>query len=292
MTSGDSGEQPREAPQPQEQPAPPAGQPGYGQQPPGQGYGQPGQDPGQPVQGYGQPPAQPGYGQPPAQPGYGQPPAQPGYGQPYGQQPGYGQPPYGQQPGYGGYPPPEGGPAPATRGFGIAGAILALIGIVAAVLAFTVLHWFRNAKSDSLLHTLGNDSKFSQIHDGFSKVKRQLPPSLHKDVHLGIGPTYFSWLAWVLLAVAVVVTLLALLPSRASAPFRVLAPIVALVAIGLTFWAIYLIRFTGRLKAEFPGHVPGYSDYLSHAFLGFWFAVGGFLLIGLGGLLGPRRRTG
>jgi hypothetical protein len=65
--------------------APPAQQPGYGQQPQ-QGYGQPQQGYGQPQQGQGQP--QQGYGQPP-QGGYGGPPG--GYPPQGGQGGGWGQ---------------------------------------------------------------------------------------------------------------------------------------------------------------------------------------------------------
>jgi hypothetical protein len=100
---------------------------------------------------------------------------------------------------------------------------------------------------------------------------------------------YFSWLAWVLLAAAVVVGLLAVLPNAFSGVLRVLGPIVGLAGVGLTFWAIDLASFSGPYARQLGSSNPGYSDYLNDAGPGFWLAAAGLLVIGLGALLGPRR---
>jgi hypothetical protein len=322
MTSGNYGQgQPNEPygqggsyGQPAEQPQyeqPQYGQQQYGQQHPGYGqpagYGQEGQ--GQP--GYGQPGyGQPGQGQPgQGQPGQGQPgQGQPGYGQPgYGQQQGYGEPGYGQQ-GYGqqgygqqgygqqGYGQQGYGNAPARSALGIPGLVLAVIGAALVVIAFTALKWLRKGSSGSFFEDT-KDTTFSKIHDGFDKLDKEIASSgLSKykgDLHEGVGPTYFGWLAWVLLAVTVVLAVLAVVPNPAAKLGRILGPIVALVAIGLTFWAIDLVRFSGQLKRllEQNGQkAPSYGDFLKHANIGFWFTVGGFLLLGIGALLGTRRR--
>jgi len=142
----------------------------YGQQPEGGGYGQPQQGGyGQPQQGGyppQQPPAppqgQPGYGypqQPPAAPGqapygqpaYGQPPQAPPYGQapqaPYGQQPGYGYP---QQPA-----PPQGGGGGKRVGI-IIGTVVALAAVGAGVFFVT-----KGSGSDS--GSVKNDGKHYKL---------------------------------------------------------------------------------------------------------------------------------
>jgi hypothetical protein len=228
---------------------PPEGQPPSGQQPP------------QPYQ----PPEQPGYGQP-QQPAYGQ-PQQPAYGQP--QQPAYGQPPpqpYGQpaygQPQYGGYVPPA--PSPYVGGgssgesFGVVGAVLAVAGAVAGVISFTAVEWFHEIPA-----------KFSRMHD----ILDQAPDSQVT----GIAKAYFGWLAWVLLAVAVIAALAANIPSSMSPVMRPIGALVGLAGIGVTFWAI---KF---------GTSDKYTEYLKHADAGFYVALGAFALTAIGSLIGPRR---
>jgi hypothetical protein len=299
MTTGEPDQQgqPQQpsGPPPQQPSGPPPERPAAPQQP----YGQPGPP------GYGTPPQQP-YGQP-GQPAYG-PPGQPGSPQP--EQPLYGQPPpYGQQFGqqgqqYGQPYGPQGGyaapPAPYARAEvrtspNVAGLILTAVGIVLGVLAFTALKWFRNGKANSFFETAGTDSKFHQISKGFDDIKSELARAgggaFKNDAHYGIGPTYFGWLGWVLLAATVVCAVLALVPSPVSGAFRVLGPVVAVASIGLTFWAIYLFHATGSLKDQLAGQAPTYSDYLSHAGVGFWFAVAAFLVIGVSAALGPRRTS-
>jgi hypothetical protein len=255
---------------------PPPGQqqPGFGQHaaPPPPGYGQPGSQP------YGQ--AQHG------QPEYGQP--QPGQA-PYGQ---YGQQPYGQQ------QPPYGAPAGAQhayatpyagartgRAFGVPGAALVVIGAILGVLAFTVLGWFRNKVGD-----VGSSSKstFSKVHDALDNAQNQAK-ELHvsKYLHFGISPTYFSWLAWVLLAAAVVLGLLAV-SSAGTGAVRGLAVLVGLAGAGLTIWALDLVEFDRGLPGE-PSNLPGFTDYIKHSGFGAWAAVAAFLLITIGAAIGPRR---
>ncbi|HZC72319.1 MAG TPA: hypothetical protein VE442_16610 [Jatrophihabitans sp.] len=296
MTTGEPGAQPG---QPQErQPREPEGQAppstSQGGSPPQPSSDNPQEPWAAPAPQYGQPPPQ--YEQPPPQyeqpPQYGQPGQQYGqYGQPlqYGQQPQYGQPPeYGSQPGY----PAPSGAHPGQR-FGIAGAIFILIGTAAVVLGFTVLHWFRNGDKRSFFATIGNDSTFSKISDGYDSLKSSLANAqggrFEHDVHTGIGPTYFGWLGWVLLAAAFILAVLAVVPTAMAPLFRVLGVVVALGAVGLTFWAVYIVRITGQLKALLGTQTPSYTDFLSHAFLGFWFTAGGFLLIGIGAGFGSRR---
>jgi hypothetical protein len=188
-------------------------------------------------------------------PPQGGPSGQPGYGG----QPQYGQSGYGQS----GYGPPAGakyGPPANTDSFGIVGTVLALLGGVVLVVSFTALTWFS---------AFPNSGTFSAIHDVVSK-----------DSHAaGFTSAYFGWLAWVFLIVVVVAGVLSSVPSPALRVFRIIGVVVGFAAAGLTFLAI---------KISASGS-PAYSEYLKHARIGFYFAVAGFLLAGIGAAIGPRR---
>lgn len=215
-----------------------------------------------PPPGYGQQPP-PTYGEPPP-PAYGD---QPAYGQPaYGQQQppgGFGQYQYGQ-PMYGGGGAP---PAPYTQprarfGVGVVGTVLAIVGAALGIIALTALDWYKGSPP----------SHFTDINDAV-KV-------LHANgLDTGIGYVYFRWLAWVLLAAAVVVAVLANLPSPASAGLRVLGALLGLAGIGITFWAIDI------------AHGFAYTTFLKDARVGFYFMLAAFLLTFLASLIGPRKTS-
>jgi len=225
---------------------------------------------GQPEQGappaYGQPPPPPpASGQPPPPaPAYGE---QPAYGQPpagaAGQQPpgGYGQYQYGQ-PMHGGAPPAPYSQPRARLGVGVAGLVFAVAGAVLGVIACTALDWYKGSPA----------SHFSDIHDAL-KV-------LHANgADTGIGYVYFQWLAWALLAAAVILAILACLPSPASAGLRVLGALVSLAGIGITFWAIDI------------AHGIAYTTFLKDARVGFYFMLAAFLFTFIGSLAGPRKTS-
>lgn len=210
------------------------------------------------TQPYGQqppPPGQPQYGQPlSAQPQPGQPQyAQPQYGQPPPGQPQYGQP-------QGAYGRPSGGLT-----FGIVGAIIAVLGAALCVVAFTAVDWFTHASTDGPSH--------------YSDVKKALDGA--GGFASGVSKLYFSWLAWALLALALILALIANAPTSAAGPLRPIGLVIALASIAVSFWALKFLTVSS----------PSYTEYLKHARLGFYFAVGGFLLIGIGALIGPRRRV-
>jgi hypothetical protein len=234
-----------------------------------------------PPPGYGPPPDSgppPGYAPPPGYPppGYGQPgSAPPAYGQQYGPPPGYG-PPYGPPPG----PPPMGpvttqfariDPGP-SQAFGVVGAAVAVVGAVLLVVAFTAVSWFSGDGGT------GGSSSFSNVHQALDQV-----PGLREVT----ANAYFSWLGWVLLVVAVGAALVANVPTIGP-PFRVIAPIVALGSIVVTFVAIKLLKDSDQLGSDYQG----YTTYLKHASTGFYLAVAGFVLVGVGALIGPRNRRG
>ena len=179
-------------------------------------------------------------------------PSQPGYGQ---QPPGY-QPAPSTGPGYG----------PSTgRAFGVAGAVLAVIGAALIVVAYTALDWFTHSSTDGPSH--------------FSDVKNVVKQADAVGLANSFAKLYFGWLGWVLLVAAFVLALLANVPSAAAGVARPLGAVVGLAGIGATFWAL---KFLSTSK-------PSYSEYLKHARLGFWFTVAGFVLIAIGAMVGPRR---
>lgn len=196
-----------------------------------------------------------GYGPPPeyGQGGYGQ---QPQYGQ--GQPAPYGQPP----PEYGrpGYPQTANpyGRSPVTYEFGVVGTVTAAIGAILVVIAFTAVDWFKDGVGFGDVRT---------ILDGQST-----PPQP--------ADSYFGWLGWLLLVVTLVLCIAACTPSPAAQALRAVGAILAAISVAVTFFAI---RFSDG---------PAYTDYLKNARIGFYFALLGFLLMGIGALIGPRRREG
>jgi hypothetical protein len=220
-------------------------------------YGQPpyggeyGPPPGQQGPSYGQ--GQPGYGQ--GQPGYGQ--GQPGYGQ---GQPGYGQPGYGQ-PGYGA-PPGYGRPAnpfgpESNDTFGITGAVLGLLGGVALVVAFTAVQW------------LGGDFGNRSFGDVGNYVSRT-------DA-TGFATAYFGWLAWAFLIVGVVCAVASSFPNPALRVLRIIGVVIGFAAAGLSFLAVDL------------NHQFSYTHFIASARIGFYLAVVGYVLVGIGAAYGPSR---
>jgi hypothetical protein len=210
------------------------------------------------------PPSQPQYGpapQPGSAPQYA-PPSAPG--EPhhqYGGQAGFGQP-------YGYGTPRVGRPAVGTVGI-----VLAVVGAVAGIIAFTATNWYDGS----------GRSHFSNLHDAVNQLDR-----LHAAA--GLASIYYGWLAWTLLAVGTVAAMLANLPSPASAALRVVGALVGVAGVVFTFLAIRLI--SKGAVASSAGAPNSYSEYLKHAAKApsLYLAAGGFLLITIGALIGPRRR--
>jgi hypothetical protein len=140
-------------------------------------------------------------------------------------------------------------------GFGISG-----VGIVLVLVSFTAVIWERDGHF-----------KFADLRHLVDRLETS--PLTHV---YPVAKAYFTWLAWVLLIVAAVCAVLAATPAI-SAPFRVITPLVAVAGIALTFIAIDI--FAG----------PGYSTWIKSARPGFYLAVIGFLLVGVGSALGTNR---
>lgn len=183
------------------------------------------------------------------------------------------------------------GDARAER-LGIVGLVVALVGGVLGVLAFTVLPWLQQDDNSNDFQARSSDSTFGKLHtrlDGLQHYVRL--PQVSDRVHLGVAPTYFSWLGWVLLALAFVLAVLAVAPlgRGVAVLLRPAAAVVALAGLGLTFWAIDLFTYDVSLARYFGARSASFGQYLGHGFLGFWAALAAFLLVGIGALFGPRR---
>ncbi len=152
-----------------------------------------------------------------------------------------------------------GDPVGSGARFGVVGATLAGIGAVLLVIAFTAVNW-RGGAASSTFGDLGNTLDVNGAANG-------------------VAHNYFGWLGWLLAVLVVTVAILANLPSAASGPLRALGAVGAAAAIAVTFFAINL----------YSDH-SGYFDYLKDARLGFYFALAGFLLAGIGAMVGPTSR--
>ncbi|MDT4916113.1 MAG: hypothetical protein QOH89_813 [Pseudonocardiales bacterium] len=151
-----------------------------------------------------------------------------------------------------------GSPISSGAKFGVVGATLAGIGGVLLVIAFTAVDWYQH-------------NTFSDLHDGFAAA--------NSNQEGGLADAYFSWLAWIMLIVVVVVAIAATLPTPASGPLRALGAILAAAAIAFTFFSIQLSSGVA------------YSSFIKHASVGFYLALAGFLLAGIGALTGPSNRV-
>ncbi|MGI8677304.1 MAG: hypothetical protein ACR2LX_01170 [Jatrophihabitans sp.] len=168
-----------------------------------------------------------------------------------------GQPPYGAQPGRRG---PQGPNPFGTEGneqFGIVGMVLGLLGGVVLIVSFTALDWYK-----------GSNSSFSGVHDRLNGAG---------DAAKGFAAAYFSWFAWTFLIVSVLAAVGSSFPSPALRAARVIGVVTAFAAAGLSFLAVQL------------ADQPSYLDYLKNARIGFYLAVIGFVLVGIGAAIGPRK---
>jgi hypothetical protein len=136
--------------------------------------------------------------------------------------------------------------------------VLAVLGGLSGLIAFTALEWFKRPR------------QFSDVHDAVRAAHAG-------GFDTGIGLLYFDWLAWALLAAAAGVALLANLPWAPGPALRALGAVLGLAGFGVTFWAIKFF------------HGPPYTWFLKHAHAGFYFALCGFLLTTVASLLRPRR---
>ncbi|GAB2477406.1 hypothetical protein [Jatrophihabitans fulvus] len=171
---------------------------------------------------------------------------------------------------------PAAQPAGARRRVGVLGPLATAVGAGAVLASFVGLPWF----DEGMVHA-GTDrsGSFSLIGTVISRI--EINPNVTVEP---VAVHYFSWLSWALLLACFGLALAANVPSRAVPALRLIGALVAAAAVGLTFVAIDLLDVTG-------GNVPDppYGEYFGATTVGFWAAVGGFALLGVGALCGTRR---
>jgi hypothetical protein len=156
-------------------------------------------------------------------------------------------------------------PSARQQRFGALGLGVAAAGAVLSIIALTAVDWFTHTGTDG-------PSKVSHINSALKQAD-----VLHAAS--GLSKAYFGWLAWALLIVGVLCAVTASVPSSIVPAARVAGAAVGLAAAVLTFIAIKFLTTSE----------PGYTEYLKHARLGFYLAVVGFVLIGVGSGIGAHR---
>lgn len=170
--------------------------------------------------------------------------------------------------------------------------VIAFGGLLLVIVSFTALHWYRGDSGSPVFQNNGGDSTLRNVH----ALENRLHDALNaagagKYVSFGISRAYFGWLAWLLLVATVAAALLALLPSRHQRIFRPIVVVVALASIGLSIWAIQLFSLSGPVAVQLGNGNPGWTDFIGHAGVGFWVALVGFLLLGVGSALAVPEPT-
>jgi len=133
----------------------------------------------------------------------------------------------------------------------VVGAVITAIAAVLLVVSFLALNWTRSPAV-----------KFSKLHTAASQ------PGVNGYIH-----AYFSWLGWVLLVVAIVVALAANAPTAIHGFLRLIGLLLGIGAAIATFWSLK----TGS----------SFSFVFHHTSVGFWLSIVGFLVAGIGALVGP-----
>ena len=164
---------------------------------------------------------------------------------------------------------------PRTRHLGIPGMLLVIWGGAVLLLSFTRLEWKRRPQGGDVV----------QLID-FTALRRNLEhfPAAGRP---SASVAYFDWLAWALLFALIVVGFAANVPWPAATALRLLGFVLGLVGAALTYYT--LARY-----AQATHDLFGTSSHaLDNSEDGTWFAIGGYLVAGVGAALGPlaARRT-
>lgn len=153
-----------------------------------------------------------------------------------------------------GYPPTAWGP-PAARSANPVGIVVAIVGGALSLIG-TLVEWYSPG----------------------SVTLQDIIRALDAPGAKAFPKAYFGWLMWVVLALTVVAALFANVAGPLSTPMRVASPVLG--ALG----AILVCVSLGQL-------ISGRS-ILDQSGAGLWLVLGGFIVAGLAGVLGPRRARG
>jgi phosphate ABC transporter permease protein PstC/phosphate ABC transporter permease subunit PstA len=135
--------------------------------------------------------------------------------------------------------------------------IVLVLGALLLIVSFTVAQWFSGGRWATT---------FASLHG----VVGSTPHSY------AVATAYFGWLGWLLLALAVVSAALAFVPSVPRAALRALGWIVGVAGVVVTYWA---------------AHLASGLSAINHVDVGFWLAILGFILVGVGLTAIARQRA-
>ena len=153
---------------------------------------------------------------------------------------------------------------------GLLGLALLLVGTIAAGAAFVSLHWY---SVDAATDSAGAGFTFADLHDNADQLGAP------------VAAAYFDKLAWGLVAVVVLLSLLARVASPVAPLLRLLGFLTGAAGVALTFYALAQL-FDAQRTAGGSGH-----GVLHNADAGLWIACAGYLLLAVGALVTPRRPT-
>jgi hypothetical protein len=164
--------------------------------------------------------------------------------------------------------PSPGAPTGSGASIGVVGLAAVVLGAVLVLVSFTALSWYGGGRgADS-----AGAAKFGDLHTLATAVAGS-----------GLGRTYFSWLAWILLILVIVIGLAANIPSPGTGALRGIGLVVGGAAAVLTYLAV--AKLFDAVHA-LGGTQVGVFD---HAQPGLYLALAGFLLAGVGAAIGPKR---
>ncbi|WP_460605698.1 hypothetical protein [Jatrophihabitans fulvus] len=143
--------------------------------------------------------------------------------------------------------------------FGIAGMVCALLGAVLLIVCFTALDWFAVEVPGSF----GGNITFGDISGSEGTT--------------GFATAYFNWFAWTFMVIGTACAVGSSFPSPALRALRVVGVVTSFAAAGLSFLAVQV------------NDARSYTVWLGNARIGFYLAVAGFVLIGVGAAIGPRK---
>jgi hypothetical protein len=139
-----------------------------------------------------------------------------------------------------------------------------LVGAVAVLIAVVALDWYDVEPGLDAVPAV----RFHTLADTADRL--EVP---------WLVPAYFDWLIWVLLIALIATGTLANAPIPGADALRVAGVVLGLAGAALTYYSLQEIKSYGD-EGTYAFH---------HATVGVWFAMGGFLVAGLGAAIGPRR---
>ena len=163
-------------------------------------------------------------------------------------------------------------PNPATGVHGsarTAGLVATVLGAGLLISSFTWAAWLRFPLEVPGRARFTAQITFADLAD----------PQRRRSPQPALMSTYFSWLAWTLLAVAVLGVLLALGPLRSVLAVRIGALLTALCGLAITATVLRQWQITTRVH---------WRPFVHASSTGVWFAVAGFALICVAALVTLR----